>query len=513
VTANASMAAVPDRENLPSQRLLARNFSLNLIGQLIPAVAALVAAPILVRGLGVDRFGLLTIAWVVIGYVGLVDLGLGRALTQAVAERLGKRADREIPSVIWSCLLILGILGVLGTVLVAAAAPYLTFHVLKVPAPLRIETLNTFYLLACSIPFVIGTAALRGVLEAHQEFGLTTAVRVPMGVFTYFGPMVALAFSKSLFAIVGVLVVGRVVAWFVHWLLCLRVVPSLVRRWRVDWTAIGSLFRFGAWMTVSNVIGPLMSTLDRFVIGSVISVASVAYYATPQQVLIQLLGIPAALVGVLFPAFASSVKATGGATAKLYSRGLKVTFLLLFPIALVLITFARQGLQVWLGDEFARHSTRVLQWLSVGLLFNGLAQVPFALIQGTGRPDVTAKLHLIEAGFYFPALWWLTARYGIEGTAMAWVLRAGVDLLSLYALAWGLHAAGRGDLYRISIAMAAALSALAVGPILGESMVEVVYFTSSMAVLGVVSWLLLLTREERRSIGTLLGRRFHRGEP
>ena len=78
---------------MTNSRLLARNTALNVAGQAVPLVAALVAIPWLIRGLGADRFGVLTLAWAAIGYFGLVDLGLGRALTHAVATRLG--SDRE----------------------------------------------------------------------------------------------------------------------------------------------------------------------------------------------------------------------------------------------------------------------------------------------------------------------------------------------------------------------------------------------------------------------------------
>ena len=47
------------------------------------------------------------------------------------------------------------------------------------------------------------------------------------------------------------------------------------------------LLRFGGWMTVSNIVGPLMVTLDRFLIGALISVSAVAYYATPYEVVSQ----------------------------------------------------------------------------------------------------------------------------------------------------------------------------------------------------------------------------------
>ena len=74
---------------LTSGPTLARGVVWNALGQGLPLVAALFAVPILIDVLGTDRFGVLTLAWIAIGYFGLFDLGLGRALTQLVAGSLG----------------------------------------------------------------------------------------------------------------------------------------------------------------------------------------------------------------------------------------------------------------------------------------------------------------------------------------------------------------------------------------------------------------------------------------
>src|SRR5215472_7625436 len=74
---------------LTSGHLLARNSVWNLAGQILPLLVAVVSIPVLVRGLGTDRFGILLIAWAVIGYFGIFDFGISRALTQLVARRLG----------------------------------------------------------------------------------------------------------------------------------------------------------------------------------------------------------------------------------------------------------------------------------------------------------------------------------------------------------------------------------------------------------------------------------------
>ena len=76
---------------------LVRNSVFNFLGLGIPFVAAVISIPLLIRVLGTERFGILTLAWIVIGYFSLFDLGLGRALTQVVAERIGARKEAIAP--------------------------------------------------------------------------------------------------------------------------------------------------------------------------------------------------------------------------------------------------------------------------------------------------------------------------------------------------------------------------------------------------------------------------------
>src|SRR5437879_8952834 len=146
----------PDRPAKPSTGgpRLARNSIFNLIGQGIPLLAALLAIPLLIQGLGTDRFGVLTLAWVVIGYCSLFDLGLGRALTQVVAEKLSEGQGTHAPPLMWTALALMFVLGLVGTLVVSLIAPWLVHSVLKIPGPLQVETLCSFYLLAAAIPIV-----------------------------------------------------------------------------------------------------------------------------------------------------------------------------------------------------------------------------------------------------------------------------------------------------------------------------------------------------------------------
>lgn len=483
-----------------SGRLLARNVVINLVGQSTPILVAVFAIPLLIKGLGIDRFGVLTLAWMVIGYFSLFDLGLGRALTKLVAERLGNRQEQDVPALVWTAVFIMLFLGLAGTLVVGVISPWLVHHALKIPEALQAETLRAFYLLACSIPVVTSTAGLRGVLEAHQRFGMVNAIRIPMGVFTFLGPLTVLPFSHSLFPVTMVLVAGRIVGWLAHGLLCLRVIPSLRHRVVLHRGMVKPLISFGSWMTVSNVVGPLMVYLDRFVIGVLVSVAAVAYYATPYELITKLLIIPWALCGVLFPAFAGSFIEDGNRTARLFERGVKYTFLIMFPLILIIVTLAHEGLNLWLGAQFVENSTRVLQWLAIGVFVNSLAQVPSALIQGVGRPDLTAKLHLAELPFYLLLLWWLLVAQGITGAAVAWAARAAVDTVVLFAITRRLLPGTAPSIQRSARIVIVALLVFTLGGfVIGQTMCGWFLFLT-LGVFVLLAWFLILEPEERTMI-------------
>lgn len=477
--------------------LLARNAVLSVAGELVPMAAALVAIPLLLRGLGTDRFGLLSLAWVVIGYFSLFDLGVGKALTKLVASRLGEDREAEIPRLVSTALVLMGLLGLLGGATLAGGAPWLIERWLKVPAGLQGEALTCFRLLAVAVPVVVATSAFRGLLEAEQRMGLLLSIRLPVGVLSYVAPIAVLPFSSSLVPVVVVLVGIRCISLGLYVAACRRVVPALRRSGRVSWGETAALIRFGGWMTVTNVLSPLLMMLDRFLIGSIVSVGAVAYYATPLDIVNYAGVIPGAMVAVLFPAFATSFARDRGRTATLYAAGLKLNLALMFPVALVLVAFAKEGLTTWLGGDFAREGSPVIRWVVFGLLLNAMARVSFWLVQGVGRPDLPAKFHLLEIVFYVPLLWWSTWSFGIGGAAAAWTGRIALDAGLLFFASERLVPLPKGARTPL---VATALSALAMLGLI--QLVESVPLR--LAAVGVVAvgfaclcWRSLLSSDER----------------
>lgn len=474
--------------HLTSGRTLARSAVWNLLGQVVPVLVALVAVPHLVRGLGIDRFGVLTLAWTVVGYFTLFDLGLGWSLTRIVSEKLAAGREEEVPALVWTSLALLSALGVLGAAVIWAIAPWLVSAVLHVPAALEAEALLSVRLLAVAIPVVIGTAGLHGLLAAHQRFAAINAIRVPLMVASYLGPLLALPYSNELPLVVAILVGSRALGCAASLAVCLRIVPALRKRIVVRTGLVRSLLGYGGWITVTNVVGPVMVSLDRFLIGALLTMAAVAYYSTPYDLVSRVWLASSPAVAVLFPAFAASFSVEPERTRRLFAHGVRYVFVVLFPATLVLATFAREGLRLWLGDEFAAHGAPVLQLLAVGAFVNGMAHVALALVQGVGRPSWAARLHLAELPLYLGAAWLLIVTMGITGAAIAWLARAFLDALALFLKSANLLRLPGASVRRAAWIAVASLTALVIGIVLPAGPLKLVFLAIVLALHAAWSW-------------------------
>lgn len=407
-----------------SGKLLAHNMLLNLIGQGLPLLVGVGSVPFIIRGLGTDRFGLLSLTWVVLGYFAIFDLGLGRATTKFVAEALGKGEEKEIPRIAWTSVTVQALFGLLGSIVLIALTPLLVGRILNVPPELIGEAKVMFYILAPSVPIVLISSSFQGILEAFQRFDLVNAVKIPSSMLTFLLPLLGLYFEFRLPGIVALTLLARIGALLAYMMLDFRIMPQL-RKYSGSLSVFPRLFSFGVWVTVTNVVVPIFVYLDRFLIGSLRSISAVAYYAVPYGLVTKLLIIPNSISIVLFPTISRFflISEKYDFNVSLVTRSIKYTIMTMIPPTVIFLICGKYILSIWLGSDFASESIIVFRFLSIAVMLNAIGYIPYALIQGAGRPDVIAKYHLIELPVYFSVAFFLISRFGINGAALALCLR------------------------------------------------------------------------------------------
>jgi O-antigen/teichoic acid export membrane protein len=411
---------------------------LNLLGQLLPTITAVVSIPIALHGLGVQRFSVLSIAWVLLAYLTVFDLGMGRASIRFLASALAERRLERVAMIVWTTVAVELVMGVVAGGLLAVASPFLVTHFLKVDSALRSETATSFFLLAAMVPFLLTLNGLRGVLEANQRFDLVNLVRTLSSSVLFGMPALGALWHWDLPTILFWMATSLAGTTLTYLLFALRVCPGLMRMPVIEPALLLRIFRFGGWVTVSGIVAPLIAFSDRLLITGFASVGGLAYYSIPYEVTARMQIVPTSFGSVLYPAFsAMGFQGEGNAeTSRLYARSIKYLLLIMAPLMLLVALCAHTILAIWIDPVFAVTSAPIMQWLALGVLLNSLAFVPIQLLDAHDRPKVRAIVFLVELGLYVPLAALLIARLGLTGAAISFALRGLFEVAVFFLLAW-----------------------------------------------------------------------------
>jgi O-antigen/teichoic acid export membrane protein len=422
----------------PAGPVLARNSVWNLLGYGLPMLVALSVIPFLTRELGPSRFGVLALAGVLVGLVA--EIGFWRAVAKYGAEAVAEGDGRQLDGVIRTTAVAQLVLGLAGGIALWLSADWLATRVVS-DAVHGAEAAGVARVLAFMLPLVTVGAAFRAALESAQRFGLVNLVRVPVNMGTFLLPPVGLLAGWGLVGILWLLLASRALAMLLFWALARRLVAELTARGRPrqeprDPAGTARILAFGGWTVASSVVSVVLGYLDRFLLAGLLSAAAIGYYTPPLELTTRLLLIPAAAVATLLPAFSAlTVAASADERTRRFSQAVKVVALAIGPILMMLAAFAPEVLTVWVGAEFAAVGALPLRILALGVFFSALAHIVVSLLQGVGRPDLVTRAQGVELLVYVPLLWWLISGWGVVGAAVAWTLRAALDLALMGGLA------------------------------------------------------------------------------
>ena len=487
--------------------VIVRNTVLNLAGLALPLAVGFVTIPMVVRALGNERFGILALVWVVFGYFGLFDLGLGRATTRSVADALGRNEPARIPALLWTTLALQAAIGLAAAGLSHAAAPIIAGRVLNIPDGFVRETVLTLRLVGWSLPVMFVSSSFRGVLEAAQRFDLVNAVKVPVNILFYLLPLLGVLVGFELPGIVVLLILSRALALAVWAAMGLRVLPVLRTVPTIRRDLVRPIFSVSGWLGLSGILWAVTTSLDRLIIGSLLTVEAVTFYSAPYEAINRIGVVPGSLSMVLFPAF--SFLDGGGRTERtesLFARSTKFLLLSTGPILILLAFFARDFLRLWLGPDFAARSGFAVILLSAGFLVNTVLAVPNNYLMGIGRVDIAPKYQAFELAVFAALIWAGAKAGGIDGVAAATALRLVAFPVFLMAASFRPGRVRFGFVWKNGLAgVLAGLALFAAGLAVNAALGGGVWGAGALCVaFAAAAYFRLLDAEERAFIGRLL---------
>tara|TARA_B110000977_G_scaffold85572_1_gene114168 strand:- start:15498 stop:16946 length:1449 start_codon:yes stop_codon:yes gene_type:complete len=397
---------------------------LNLLGGVGSVLVYIATTPILLKILGLDGFGVLSIIWIFLNITSVLDLGVGRAVSYELARN--KKIQEYAGGIIIISILFAFLQGTIIGILFSLLSHHFSTAFLSNFSSQEHSIMNLMGLIGLAIPFSIASTILMLVLEGQKRFISVNIYQVFATTLVQAGPIIMFYLNAvdDVVEVIASAIILRIGAFFILGLFVLWD-PRTRRGLMPGTNALRSLIKFGAKVQLSSLSEPVLDNADKFILSSLIGPSAVAIYNIPFQIHSKLKLLPIALMRSIIPEIASLH--TRDKQLALTEYGFILLVRISTPILLFFLVFYLIIMRYWLGDLEGEKVTQIGIVLILGVWFNFIAHVPFGSLQGQGRPGSIAIVQVIQIIPYLVLVLILVKLLGTQGAAIAWTIRAIVD--------------------------------------------------------------------------------------
>ena len=390
-------------------------------------VLLLIFTPFFLHALGSERYGFWMLLVATVGFGAILNAGTGAATIKHVSAEMGQGSSHQLQRVIQGSLAIATTGGGLLALIIVCSF-YLgddfffkrmgdrhLLHITGLAAGMLawIEQVDNVFASALRGSEKYGLAAKTEIgARSLQVLALALALRAGAGLTAVYGIILGIALARlgtKYFVTRKVLGVSDVYPRFAH---------------------VKELLHFSKWAWIQGLGSTIFNSSDRFVVASLLGATSLAQYAVVTQLAMQIHGLAAAGVSVVFPMI-SRKRAQNPSFS--IARATAKTFLanaaLSTSVAVVLLIFGKLILRLWLGAQMPGSAVILLDYLVIAYWLLALNITPYYVLLGLGHIRIIAIWVFIGGAAGLIPMIYGISRFGLIGAGAGKLIYAVATLM------------------------------------------------------------------------------------
>ena len=365
---------------------VAKNSLYNGLGFAVQLLLHLVFTPLLVHRMGLENYGLWSIATSALGLMGVFEFGLGTAIAKYVAEYTANRNKEGLSAVATTGFvfnLAIGILLTLPFYFLAPKAaslfPNSTTSSEQIERAIRLVAFGF-------MPLLLRNGSL-AVSRGLQRYEFPTIIKTIQNALTLVAALIVILFNGSIEQVIlsTVLLMGGVGLGSLA--LALGMLRDQVERFSFSWQYSREMFSFMVFAGATGASQQVFRYMDRITVGAVLGLSPVTYYTVLTGIANRLIALSGTLTEALMPA-ASSWYAMGNRDKlrKYLWRSTGIIALMNLTLGVFLIVFSEMLLRLWMGNEFARQTLASFRILVLIYSLSAMTAPAYHIANGIGVP-------------------------------------------------------------------------------------------------------------------------------
>lgn len=401
---------------------ISRNVLSNFAGTGIAIIVGFFLMPFIVHRIGLTAFGIWVLVNSLVGYMGILDVGLTPTLVKKSAEYLatGKRdlLNKTVSTIFALYFLSGAIIGV-AILIMSFFLP----HIFNV-SPEEIPTFK-IVLWIVGLQAVVGfpMSIWRGLLGGLQEFHVINSIAVASNLMRAVATVILLV---SGFGLISLILLGfglSVFGWLAGMFWVKHKIPDLsIKIFPLELKNMKDLVRFSGAMFISGIAGKTIDGADRIIIGLFLPVASITIYEVGARISSYTRTILYNIQSVIIPAASAlNTKDNIVTLQKLYLNGTKYLLMVFGTVVAALLLFGKEFIHLWMGQGF-KESVWVMYALIIGNLYQSQNVAANAMLIGTGKLRVYTKVMIAYPIVNLILSIIFVIQWGLIGVALATTL-------------------------------------------------------------------------------------------
>lgn len=395
-----------------------RNVLANWTAYFVSAVIGFALSPYVVHRLGDSSYGVWVLLGSVVGYLGLLDLGVRGAVTRFVAKLHAGNHHEEAGRIASAGLSLFGILGALA-IAISVGLAFSVGHLFKIPDAMVPSARIVVLLSGLNIAIALVTGVFGGIITARQRFDVSSSLEVGIEILRAAAVVLVLRLGKGLVALALVQLCASSIRGAAFYVISRRIYPELLFATR-SWARghMREVFSFSAYSTLLNFSSRVILELDAVVIGAFLPVHMITFFGIAANLTQSARSLIAGISQTITPRVSAMVgRGAANQTAQMTLKSGRTATLIILPIALTFMVRGSTFIGVWMGPSYAQLSGRVLFVLSMMLAVVGGRQIIVATLMGLNEHKRVAPVLIAEAAFNLGLSLALVKPMGVVGVA------------------------------------------------------------------------------------------------
>lgn len=381
--------------------------------------------PFLINALGERMYGLWALVGSLIGYYGLLDLGLSAAVGRFLSRAIGRAEGDEIRKITSTSFYLYLATG-LAAVLLTVVGSYFLHLLVSDPQDLHVFRV-VFILVGVSFGIDVPVRSFNSVFPSHLRDDINMGISIGRLVFTTVLIVVAINSGFGLIGLCVVSVAGSIVdSGFRIWR-AYRLEPNLSISPRdFDRKRVAALYNYSVYSFISRIADILRFRIDQVIITVFVGLSAVTHYFIAVRLVEYLTNFIRQLVAVLTPTFSQDEGQNDfDAIRSKFLFATKITvYIGIFSGGLTLL-YGGPFIRRWMGGGF-EDSVTVLAILMIPLIINIIQKPAVPLLYGISKHRFLAYANVLEGIANLALSLWLVRSHGIIGVALGTAIPMGI---------------------------------------------------------------------------------------